>query len=82
MGRREKPQGPQSLAEAVAASSAPQWRPDQFPTANLTPLKRKYKPFSPLIDLGLTQKKKPLKTTVLGNWHTVVTSRVMPMADI
>lgn len=46
LGRREKPQGPQTLAEAVAASSGPQWRPDQFPTARLTPLKRKHKSFS------------------------------------
>lgn len=46
LGRRERQEGPETLAEAVASAFGPQWRPDQFPTQNLRPLRRKYKPFS------------------------------------
>lgn len=45
--RREKPQGPQSLMEAMAQAGKQQWRPDQYPDQKpFKPLYRKHKAFS------------------------------------
>jgi hypothetical protein len=46
--RREKPQGPQSLMEAMAQAGKQPWRPDQYPDQKpFKPLYRKHKAFSP-----------------------------------
>ena len=45
--RREKPQGPQSLMEAMAQANKQPWRPDQYPDQKpFKPLYRKHKAFS------------------------------------
>ncbi|GAO98112.1 hypothetical protein Cva_00760 [Caedimonas varicaedens] len=46
--RREKPQGPQSIGDAMTQAEKHRWRPDQYPDKNpAKAINRKYKGYSP-----------------------------------